>query len=140
VEADNPFVALQENVSRQIVAALDGWRGMSETLAERTFLTIYGWPSLQNAVGVDPAATRPLRKAAKSSLHHELRSGLSSSSRASQLVGCAKRSSADFCTRVWRGQQLMSGDLNSLATFARHTVICPSETSRRWCASSSICC
>jgi Protein of unknown function (DUF3141) len=72
VEADNPFVALQENVSRQIVAALDGWRDMSEALAERTFLAIYGLPSLQAAVGIDPAATRPLRKAAKSPLHYEL--------------------------------------------------------------------
>ena len=72
VEADNPFVALQENVSRQIVAALDGWRDMSEALAERTFLAIYGLPSLQSAVGIDPAETRPLRKAAKSPLHHEL--------------------------------------------------------------------
>ena len=69
VEADNPFIALQENVSRQIVAALDGWRDMSEALAERTFLAIYGLPSLQAAVGIDPAATRPLRKAAKSPLH-----------------------------------------------------------------------
>jgi pimeloyl-ACP methyl ester carboxylesterase len=72
VETDNPSVALQENVSRQIVAALDGWRDMSEALAERTFLAIYGLPSLQAAVGIDPAATRPLRKAAKSPLHHEL--------------------------------------------------------------------
>ena len=44
VEADNPFVALQENVSRQIVAGLDAWRDMTEALAERTFLTIYGLP------------------------------------------------------------------------------------------------
>src|SRR6266487_871007 len=35
--ADNPFLALQENASRQIVAALDAWRDMTETLAERTF-------------------------------------------------------------------------------------------------------
>ncbi len=72
VEADNPFVAWQENVSRQIVAALDGWRDMSEALAERTFLTIYGLPSLQAAVGIDPAGTRPLRRPAKSPLHREL--------------------------------------------------------------------
>jgi pimeloyl-ACP methyl ester carboxylesterase len=72
VAADNPFVALQENVSRQIVAVLDGWRDMSEALAERTFLTIYGLSTLQSAVGIDPAATRPLRKAAKSPLHREL--------------------------------------------------------------------
>ncbi len=72
VAADNPFVAMQENASRQIVAALDGWRDMSEALAERTFLAVYGSPTLQAAVGIDPAATQPLRKAAKSPLHREL--------------------------------------------------------------------
>jgi hypothetical protein len=72
VAADNPFVALQENASRQVVAALDAWRDVSEALAERTFLAVYGLPTLQAAVGVDPAATRPLRKAAKSPLHREL--------------------------------------------------------------------
>ena len=72
VAAGNPFVALQENVSRQIVAALDAWRDASEALAERTFLAVYGLPALQAAVGVDPAATRPLRKAPKSPLHREL--------------------------------------------------------------------
>ena len=71
-EAKNPFVAMQENASRQIVAGLDAWRDMTEALAERTFLTIYGLPSLQAAVGLDPAATRPLRQAAKSPLHQEL--------------------------------------------------------------------
>ena len=71
-EANNPFVAMQENASRQIVAGLDAWRDMTEALAERTFLTIYGLPSLQAAVGLDPAATRPLRQAAKSPLHQEL--------------------------------------------------------------------
>jgi hypothetical protein len=72
VAADNPFLALQENASRQVVAALDAWRDVSEALAERTFLAVYGLPTLQAAVGVDPAATRPLRKAAKSPLHREL--------------------------------------------------------------------
>jgi pimeloyl-ACP methyl ester carboxylesterase len=71
-EANNPFVAMQENASRQIVAGLDAWRDMTEALAERTFLTIYGLSSLQAAVGLDPAATRPLRQAAKSPLHQEL--------------------------------------------------------------------
>jgi pimeloyl-ACP methyl ester carboxylesterase len=71
-EANNPFVAMQENGSRQIVAGLDAWRDVTEALAERTFLAIYGLPSLQTAVGLDPAATRPLRKAAKSPLHQEL--------------------------------------------------------------------
>jgi hypothetical protein len=70
--AGNPFLALQENVSRQIVAALDAWRDTTEALAERTFLTVYGQPTLQAAVGVDPAGTRPLRKAPRNPIHHEL--------------------------------------------------------------------
>jgi hypothetical protein len=72
VAADNPFVAMQENASRQIVAALDAWRQASETFAERCFFAVYGSPTLQAAAGIDPAGTRPLRKAGKSPLHHEL--------------------------------------------------------------------
>ena len=72
VAGDNPFVLMQENFSNQIVTALDAWREASETLSERMFLAIYGSPTLQAAVGIDPAATRPLRKAAKNPLHQEL--------------------------------------------------------------------
>jgi pimeloyl-ACP methyl ester carboxylesterase len=69
---DNPFIALQENMSRQIVAAFDAWRDASESLAERVFTNVYGSPVLQASLGVDSAATLPLRKAAKSPLHREL--------------------------------------------------------------------
>jgi pimeloyl-ACP methyl ester carboxylesterase len=72
VASDNPFVAMQETVSKQIVAALDGWRDFTEAVAERTFLTVYGSPALQAAAGIDPADTRPLRKPAKNPLHNEL--------------------------------------------------------------------
>src|SRR5512132_3777321 len=70
--ADNPFLAAQETVAEQIVAGLNAWRDGVETLAERTFLTIYGNPLLQAAVGIDPAGTRRQRKAAKMPLHDEL--------------------------------------------------------------------
>jgi Protein of unknown function (DUF3141) len=70
--ADNPFLAWQENVSRQIVAGLDAWREASEALAERTFLSVYGSPALQSAVGIDPAGTQRLRRAPKNPLHAEL--------------------------------------------------------------------
>jgi hypothetical protein len=70
--ADNPFLALQEHMSKQIVAALDGWRDFVEAASERTFLTVYGSPVLQAAVGIDPGNTRPLRKAPKNRLHDEL--------------------------------------------------------------------
>jgi len=69
---DNPFVAIQENVSRQIVSAFDAWRDFSETMAERTFLAVYGSSTLQAAAGVDTASNRPARKAPKSPMHDEL--------------------------------------------------------------------
>ena len=69
---DNPFNAVQEIASRQIVAAFEAWRNFSETLAERTFLAMYGSPALQAAVGIDPATTRSLRKAPKDPMHQEL--------------------------------------------------------------------
>src|SRR5437016_2530692 len=72
VAPDNPFIAMQENVSEQIVAALDGWRDFIETVSERTFLTVYGSPALQAAAGIDPADTRALRKPAKNRLYQEL--------------------------------------------------------------------
>jgi hypothetical protein len=53
--ADNPYLALQENASRLIIAALDGWRDLRDNLAEWTFLSIYGLPALQAALGIDPA-------------------------------------------------------------------------------------
>src|SRR5215831_3500532 len=49
VAADNPFIDMQENASRQIVAALDAWRQASETFAERCFFMVYGSPALQAA-------------------------------------------------------------------------------------------
>jgi len=72
VASDNACVALEKSASRQIEAALDAWRLCSEALAERTFLSIYGSPTLQAAVGIDPLGARPLRKAARSPLHREL--------------------------------------------------------------------
>lgn len=72
VTADNPFVALQQTMSGQIIANLDAWRDMTETFAERVFMSVYGSPMLQAAVGIDPTDTRPLRKAGKTPLHREL--------------------------------------------------------------------
>jgi hypothetical protein len=72
VDSDNPFLAAQENMSKRIEGALDSWREASETWAERMFLAIYGSPTLQAAVGVDPSGTQRLRKASKNPLHRDL--------------------------------------------------------------------
>jgi Protein of unknown function (DUF3141) len=54
--SDNPFLAFQEIVSEGIVSALDQWRDVQEALSERMFLSVYGSPALQAAVGIDPEA------------------------------------------------------------------------------------
>ncbi len=72
VSADNPFLAFQESMSAQIVGSLNAWRDMCESASESMFLSIYGSPALQAAVGIDPADTHPQRRAPKSALHREL--------------------------------------------------------------------
>jgi Protein of unknown function (DUF3141) len=54
--SDNPFLALQDTISKSIVGALDQWRDAQEALSERFFLSVYGSPALQAAVGIDPEA------------------------------------------------------------------------------------
>ena len=51
---DNPFLAFQELMSKQIVHALDSWRDATEALSETVFLNVYGSPALQAALGIDP--------------------------------------------------------------------------------------
>ncbi|MDQ0512198.1 DUF3141 domain-containing protein [Ancylobacter amanitiformis] len=69
---DNPFLKAQEQVSRQIVEALEGWRKAVEHQSEQTFRQIYGAPVLQAAVGIAPTPSLRPRRAAKSRLHAEL--------------------------------------------------------------------
>jgi Protein of unknown function (DUF3141) len=54
VGEDNPFLAWQERMSKQVVSSLDQWRDSTEALSEAMFLAVYGSPVLQAAVGVDP--------------------------------------------------------------------------------------
>lgn len=72
VSAGNPFLQLQEFASRQIVGGLDAWRDMHDAAAECIFNAVYGSPLLQAAVGIDPADTRPPRRAGTSPLHQQL--------------------------------------------------------------------
>jgi len=72
VEPNNPFIAVQQSVSEQVVAMLDAWRDTNEKWAEETFLDVYGSPILQAAVGIDPTGTEQPRKAAESFLHNQL--------------------------------------------------------------------
>lgn len=53
---DNPLLAFQETVSKNIVNVLDKWRDTQEALSEALFLAVYGSPALQAAVGIKPDA------------------------------------------------------------------------------------
>src|SRR5206468_4328889 len=69
---DNPFISLQEGMSRQIVTQLDFWRDVRDVWLEQMFFSVYGSPAVQALAGVDAAAPRPMRRAGKSRLHNEL--------------------------------------------------------------------
>jgi pimeloyl-ACP methyl ester carboxylesterase len=60
VDRENPFVALQEAVSQQIVDALDTYRDTRDRLLEAAFMMVYGSPLLQAMVGLrsDAATAR----------------------------------------------------------------------------------
>ncbi len=73
VASDNPFLKAQEQVSETIVQALDGWRQFVERASEQMFMSVYGSPVLQAAVGIDPRSTARPQSAARSRLHAELK-------------------------------------------------------------------
>jgi hypothetical protein len=71
ISTNNPFVAFQEQVSKQIVHALDIWRDSQEALSEATFLAVYGSPALQAAVGIDLQSV-PSRRQEMSAAYREM--------------------------------------------------------------------
>lgn len=56
---DNPFLVAQEFVSRQIEAALDGYRNSRDALMEASFHAIYGHPLLQALLGLRASDAPP---------------------------------------------------------------------------------
>lgn len=71
VSTDNPFLAFQEQASKQIVHALDSWRDSQEALSEAIFLNFYGSPALQTAVGIDPKS-EPSRRREMPAEHRQM--------------------------------------------------------------------
>ncbi len=71
VSEDNPFLAFQEQMSKQIVHMLDSWRDSQEALSEAMFLNVYGSPALQAAVGIDPKS-EPSRRREMSAEHRDM--------------------------------------------------------------------
>jgi hypothetical protein len=68
---DNPFLAMQERMSKQITGALDAWATARDRATEAMFLTVYGSPMLQALTGVSADTVRR-RKPGKSALHGEM--------------------------------------------------------------------
>ena len=65
---DNPFIGWQENISQQIIAALDTWRDARDHFAEQLFFTTYGSPALQAAFGIDPTSMQRPAQTCRGSL------------------------------------------------------------------------
>ena len=58
---DNPFLAIEEAMSKQIVEALDRYRDARDWLSEALFMSVYGSPMVQAMIGLrsDGATARP---------------------------------------------------------------------------------
>ena len=115
----------------------------TETIAERTFLTVYGSPTLQAAVGIDPAGTQPLRKAAQESAASRApaeadRRAQSGASRPAGMRAAVIRG------LLYAGMPRAAIDERGFEALAPHSRGAhrpqPRRPSRRWCASSSTCC
>jgi hypothetical protein len=53
VSADNPYLAMQKQVSDQITAGLDAYRDIRDRMAEQLFFGIYGSPVVQGLLGIN---------------------------------------------------------------------------------------
>jgi len=53
VTADNPFLALQGQISEQITSALDAYRAARDQQSEQMFFGFYGSPLVQALLGID---------------------------------------------------------------------------------------
>ena len=71
-DSTNALLQMQENISQQVVRSLDAWRDTIEKVSEQAFLSIYGSPLLQAAVGIDPSEKKQLRHAPRDPLHLQL--------------------------------------------------------------------
>ena len=59
---DNPFVHWQAAASEAIVATLNGWRDLHNSVVEHSFLAAYGSPALQAMVGLRTNDGSPRRR------------------------------------------------------------------------------
>ena len=63
VDEDNPFLAYERMASSWIVTSLEIFAKWREAMTEATFLTVYGAPALQAAVGLGAPGRRDCRHA-----------------------------------------------------------------------------
>ena len=68
VDADNPFSALERNVSALIVAQLNRYRDQRDAMYEKVFKAVYSSPWLAALVGIDADANASRRPPAQDSL------------------------------------------------------------------------
>jgi pimeloyl-ACP methyl ester carboxylesterase len=72
VNADNPLLKLQEQMSAQIEAGLNFWRDVKDAWSEKLFLGIYGSQAVQAATGIDATPARAPQRAPRSVLHDDM--------------------------------------------------------------------
>jgi len=68
VDGENPFLAFQEAMSKQISEMLDRYREVRDQMSEAIFMTVYGSPALQAAVGLRSDQTTAVRRVGRDAM------------------------------------------------------------------------
>ena len=139
--ADNPFLALQKQVSDQIIAGLNAYRVARDQLAEQMFFGFYGSPFVQALLGLNdgskvrpPPGTSPEKLAARKAAGGGL---------CGQADDRRVRRGADPGGAVRHRRRADARPAlrpRARTSRASSSCICRSPRSRRWCATSSSCC
>jgi len=87
VDAGNPFLKVQEAVSKQISESLDRYREVRDQLSEGVFMTIYGSPLLQATVGLRADTATAFRRVGRDAMREV----------------AARRAMADLEQRIGKG-------------------------------------
>ncbi len=74
--ANNPFLANEHAFSEAMTSGLEAFGKMRDALTETMFLTVYGAPLLQAAVGLSDGKTPPRRREARDLAHEAATSNL----------------------------------------------------------------
>ena len=126
VDADNPFWIMQEEMSNQIVAALDRYRDMRDHATEQFFLQTYGSPVLQALVGLNTEGGKP-RRIGRDIAREAALTALRNAAAMKTGQGGVTEAIVRSLLYIYRSPELSAADERAFATFRQLLLRSPGE-------------